>query len=63
MELERKVSDSREQERPFWVATSPFFAIRYIGDPRYLKGGREETESREIGAMKLNVQSTASKTV
>lgn len=41
VDLEGKVSDSRDQKFSAWAAPDPFYAIRCINDPQYLVGDRE----------------------
>lgn len=63
MQLEERASDSKDQEYCVPAAPSPFFAIRYISDPQYLRGDKEETKSRRTRARKPNVQFIVSRTV
>lgn len=58
-----KGSDSRGRKYSVWVMTAPLCAMQYIGDPWYLQGDREGTETGGIGAKKPNGQLRPSKTV
>lgn len=56
VELNENVSDNEGQKHSVWVVPSPFCAMRYINDPRYLEGD-EEVESGGGSPRAANVQS------
>lgn len=62
MELEWKVSDSRDEECSVWVVSAPFCVMRFINDPCYLLRNKG-AKSGGIEARKPSVQFIASKTV
>lgn len=63
VELEGKVSGSRGEKSLVWVILAPFCAMWYNIYPQYLKGDKEGTSSKGMGARKPNEQFTSSRTV
>lgn len=55
-ELKRNFSGSKGQKYFFWVAPTPFGAMRYGNGPRYPEEDREETERQCVETKKLTVQ-------
>lgn len=63
MELEKTISDRRDQENSVWMVSAPVRAMRYINDLHYMAGDRERAVSGEVGARKKNVQFRVAGTV